>query len=227
MTRVIGIVGAAHCGSTVLNMMLGQLPGVFGAGETHWLLDRARFPAGMLWPCRIHGDKCSTLTKPLLRLLGSGSGKWWEYIADAANAHTVVSTDKRPAHFDAFGLPSVAVVLYREPQYWVPSWSMKHGVSLEAAARVWRNLYLRVVAWVKERDLPHVRLNWSKVRAEPYSAEALFRLLGLGFSPVMLDYHKREWCHVGGNRNIRSGGLQPEDYDLAVPEFNDMLEILE
>jgi len=228
MTRVIGIAGAAHCGSTVLNMMMGQLPGVIGAGETHWLVDRERLPAEMAWPCRTHGEACPTFTPELIgQIAEAAPGTWWEWIAVAAGAHTVISTDKRPAHFDAFGLPDLVVVLYREPRYWVPSWSMAHGVSMERAAQIWRNLYLRVLEWVDDKGLPSVKINWSAVRADPSSLQVVCRLLGLEFSPLMLDFHERPTCHVGGNRKTRPGGLQPELHDMAVPEFNDLMEIFE
>jgi hypothetical protein len=41
MTKVLGVLGSAYCGSTFLNANLNTHPEIFGAGETHWVTNRA------------------------------------------------------------------------------------------------------------------------------------------------------------------------------------------
>jgi len=59
-------------------------------------------------------------------LLGDESaleeGEWWRVIAESADAKVIISADKRPRHFDRFGVPDKLLLMMKDPRSHIVSW---------------------------------------------------------------------------------------------------------
>jgi len=195
----------------VLSCILGTLPSVANVGESHWLREPElrQKPDPARFPCRTCGPTCETL-EPLATHRGPEAG-WWQRVACRYGTPAwLVSSDKRPLYFDRYGLPDVAMVLYRDPLYWCRSRHSRQGTPPAEAADVWSRLYLRVLAWLARHDIPWQGLNWSEAR-RPGATElagAVDAAMGLHL-PVGSTEAWQPGCYVGGTRSLQTG-LQPE-----------------
>jgi hypothetical protein len=94
-------------------------------------------------------------------------GNWWQHLSDAYQADTIISSDKRPRHFEGFGLPDWSIILWRKPRAWVASWRRRRpDVPLEKAIDIWNTVYGNLIAWCQD-NTKHVGLCWDDVRANP------------------------------------------------------------
>ena len=208
MSRVIGILGAAHCGSTPLGLTLGGLPGVKFVGEDHYLATLHPSPDTPLFPCGSCGNYCPVFTPGVVASAKvraeEPQGRWWPFISHAVGSpEVVVSSDKQPRFFDRFGLPDVAIILYREQDEWAESWCNKHRCSptVEDARWIWARIYRRARAWCRSNGVPTVETNWSAVRRNPeIGLPALADALGLEWTPEAMDWTGRH--HVQGYSGI-------------------------
>ncbi len=102
----VAICGASYCGSTLVDRLLGGLPGVRSIGESHWLtkvrresgygdadwsapLAEARFV-----PCTVCGGRCTVLEPALRRSLAADACDWYRKIAARLDTRILVSADK-------------------------------------------------------------------------------------------------------------------------------------
>jgi len=126
----IAITGVAYCGSTLLDRMLGGLPGVKSTGESHWItkvrrddrycdmtlsepLDSARFV-----PCTGCGPRCEMLTPQFRRSLAADNTNWYRKIAARLGTRILVSADKNlPKLSDKDPLLDLsALVVFKSPE---------------------------------------------------------------------------------------------------------------
>jgi len=126
----IAITGVAYCGSTLLDRMLGGLPGVKSTGESHWItkvrrddrycdmtlsepLESARFV-----PCTGCGARCDVLTPEFRRSLAADNGNWYRKIAARLGTRILVSADKNlPKLSDKDPLLDLsALVVFKSPE---------------------------------------------------------------------------------------------------------------
>lgn len=128
--RHVAICGVSYCGSTLLDRLLGGLPGVKSIGESHWItkvrrddrycdmdlslpLETARFV-----PCTVCGAHCEVLTPAFRRSLAADSHGWYRKIAARLKTRILVSADK--------GLPKLsdkdpllelsALIVFKSPE---------------------------------------------------------------------------------------------------------------
>lgn len=128
--RHIAICGAAFCGSTLIDRMLGGLPGVKSIGESHWLTkvrrdagygpaDLAEPLAAQRWvPCTVCGARCAVLT-PAFRLALAGDNRgWYHKVAAHLDTAILVSADKNvPMLLDKDPLLDLsALVVFKSPR---------------------------------------------------------------------------------------------------------------
>lgn len=126
----VAICGVSYCGSTLLDRLLGGLPGTKSIGESHWitkvrrddrycdmdlsqLLESARFV-----PCTVCGPRCTVLTPAFRRSLAADNRDWYRKIAARLGTRILVSADK--------GLPKLsdkdpllelsALVVFKSPE---------------------------------------------------------------------------------------------------------------
>ena len=122
----VGIVGLDYCGSTLMNNILSGLPGCIGVGESHWIVDRVRNEnqSGLCTEC--FGDPCPVFIEDVYERLSDEDalepGDWWRVIAGSARADVIISADKRPRHFDRFGVPDKLLLMVKDPRSHIVSW---------------------------------------------------------------------------------------------------------
>lgn len=224
----VGVVGLDYSGSTILNGALGVLPGVFAAGESHWIVDRDL-------GCRECGEDCPVLRPDVLRLLRSSQKDWWGSLRTAAGADVVVSTDKRPQHYKRFGVPDYLVFLHRDPSAHVASRLRRirqdHASEQDAvtAAVAWFEEHsVNRLKWVHAARKPYVGLSLERFVREP---EAVLRSLcstwGIAFGEEALRFWEHPQHYVGGNfsigahkrKKVFADGLRlPEDPPVDVAD---------
>jgi hypothetical protein len=130
--RHIALCGTSYCGSTLLDRMLGSLPGVRSIGESHWLIkahyehgydlaDFASETTPKLVACSECGVGCRVLSARFRRQLAANHNKWYFRIARALGTRTLVSADKNvPKLLDNDPLLRLdALVVFKSPaQAW-------------------------------------------------------------------------------------------------------------
>lgn len=136
----VAICGTAYCGSTLLDRLLGGLPGVRSIGESHWLtkvrledryddvvmsepLENARWV-----PCTVCGKDCEVLVPWFRRSLAADQTNWYRKIAAQLGTRHLVSADKnQPKLVEKDPLLEMsALVVFKSPEQ---AWS-SHLVKL-------------------------------------------------------------------------------------------------
>ena len=131
--RHIAICGVSFCGSTLLDSILGSLPGCANIAESHWLTG-ARLPGGYapidfdapdmraLRYCSACGPDCRILSMDFRRDLAADATDWYGRIARRLETQTLISADKNPpklADHDPL-LRFDALVMFKSPvQAWM------------------------------------------------------------------------------------------------------------
>lgn len=125
----VGIVGLDYCGSTLINNVLSGLPNCIGAGETHWIVDKEKKPnqTGRCTEC--FNEECPVFSDEILTTMNErnfeNSGKWWQVIGQSANKKIVISADKRPHHYNRFGIPDKLLFVIKDPRSHIVSWARR------------------------------------------------------------------------------------------------------
>lgn len=106
--RHVAICGVSFCGSTLLDRILGGLPGVRSIGESHWLIkehDGAKYVpidlgvkrSGRGPFCSVCGPSCKVLTAEFRTGLIVDATRWYQRIAAQLETAILVSADKNVA----------------------------------------------------------------------------------------------------------------------------------
>ena len=131
--RHIAICGVSFCGSTLLDRILGGLPGSRSIGESHWLtkeydsnryaaLDISREMGDPRPSCTVCGPSCAVLTRDFRVALSIDPYRWYFRIAHRLGAATLISSDKNvPKLIDHDPLLRFsALVVFKSPeQAWI------------------------------------------------------------------------------------------------------------
>jgi hypothetical protein len=127
--RHIAIAGVSYCGSTILDRILGGLPGCGSIGESHWLVD-LRLPgvkatidpadpdAPGFVPCATCGPGCAAISFDFRVALLADRRQWYDRIAERLGVETLISSDKNLTKLlenDPL-LRFDAIVLFKSPQ---------------------------------------------------------------------------------------------------------------
>lgn len=131
MDKVIFVMGASYCGSTLLSMLMSRIPGVASPGEVHWILDDPAVG------CSVHGDQCE-LVRGIDRS-GLNDGNLYSRVSACLDTTHLVTTDKWSGHATRF-MPHVpvarrmAVFLFKQPEAAVCSFQrhLARGTLVEA-----------------------------------------------------------------------------------------------
>jgi hypothetical protein len=134
--RHIAICGVSFCGSTLVDRLLGSLPGAANIAESHWLtgarlaggyapIDFDAPETGALRYCSTCGPNCRALSMQFRRGLAADATGWYARIARRLGTQTLISADKNPPklvdhdplmRFDA-------LVMFKSPvQAWMSTW---------------------------------------------------------------------------------------------------------
>lgn len=128
--RHLAICGVSYCGSTLLDRVLGGLPGVKSIGESHWIV-KERGPEGyrnidfsrpiaesQVVPCTVCGRDCETLSLAFRLGLAADHTDWYRKIAARLGTDILVSADKNaPKLVDNDPLLNLsALVVFKSPE---------------------------------------------------------------------------------------------------------------
>jgi Sulfotransferase family len=130
--RHVAICGISFCGSTVMDRLLGGLPGAANICESHWLT-QMRSPAGhvaiefnspdsAVRHCARCGSDCAVLNGSFRQALARDATDWYAKIAVRLDTHNLVSADKNAAKLVDLDplLRFDALVLFKDPiQAWM------------------------------------------------------------------------------------------------------------
>ncbi len=131
-SRVLSICGVSFSGSTLLDRILGSLPGARSIGESHWLaksyrnkvagpIDFTTDSTAGVPQCSVCGHDCQVLNLPFRAQLSVNRTNWYQKIAERLDADLLINADKNApklAENDPL-LRSDCLVLFKSPiQAW-------------------------------------------------------------------------------------------------------------
>ena len=230
MVISVGIVGLDYCGSTLINNILSGLPNCIGVGETHWIVDKVKNPnqSGLCTEC-FHSP-CPVFTEQIIEKLSDEpsleSGEWWQIIGESAAADIVISGDKRPHHYERFGIPEMLLLIVKDPRSHLVSWARRKfppsekselqayhrgdaEYSLEkdefdAALKYWIRETRKHITWCinSERPLAVVSLE-SFVNDSENLLLTISEWLGTQYDSAALNYCETDLHYIGSNHSVR------------------------
>jgi hypothetical protein len=215
--RHVAILGVSYCGSTLVSLVLGSLPGVANVGESHWLLeprlDKLRdtynlAPDGFEQCVWCEAD-CPLITDDLRRHLADQPHGFYQILADAYKADIIVSADKNYPHVVRRdpGLHNDAVIIFRHPsENWRSHARRSSRTDNEARLKYLDNWAIAYTNFLD--NFPNtgkkisVDLDLFLVKPKQGLQHLCFAL-DLPFAAEALAYwHVRQHC-VGGNHGVR------------------------
>lgn len=225
---VIGLVGADFSGSTILSAVLDGLNGVQSVGETHWIIDRGLHcreccPGDnrCMWDsgCECDYDaNCPVFGSGVLNQLREldevdRRDNWWRIIGAAAQASVVISSDKRPSHFERLGLPDKYIFTFKDPVAHV--FSRAKRVAEEAGSKILDEHVAEGVDWLVTKSQYRVDFllrsgkELALVKNEDFSRNpqrvlnSLAGYLGVKADGRALKYWNHDHHYIGGNFSVR------------------------
>ena len=230
MTTSVGIVGLDYCGSTLINNILSGLPNCIGAGETHWIVDRVRNPkqTGRCTECYL--SHCPVFSDETLEKMQDEeqieNGNWWQTISDSARVDVVVSGDKRPRHYERFGVPDKLLLIVKDPRSHIVSWARRkyppadgsHAKAyhqgetnysltdeqFENALKFWIRETRRHITWSIDSGKPLAVISLeSFVQNDELNLKSLSNWLGVDCDLDALKYWETGLHYIGGNHSVK------------------------
>ncbi len=230
------ICGVSFSGSTLMDRILGGLPGVRSIGESHWLT-KARFETGYdlidfdnltahpMPNCSVCNAKCEVLTVDFRRSLAADYTDWYFRISERLQAGTLISADKNPPKLIDHDplLRFDALVMFKSPiQAWI-SHREKLAAGQDDASHL-RHCRTYMDTWTQAYDtlLNHFRpagkmvyLSFDRFVEEPAThLEALCGALNLPYDPAVLEA-TRPGHAIGGNARAMAR-IRASDYRIEI-----------
>jgi len=238
----VAIAGVSFCGSTLLDRVLGGLPGVKSTGESHWItkvhadnryceidmsvpLADAKFV-----PCTVCGAGCEVLSRSFRRSLAADNTNWYRKIAQRHSTQVLVSADKGLRNLlDKDPLLDLsALVVFKSPeQAWrsqlnkLPVGKDRDYYDAECAkyVSVWAKNYRTFLDHFK----PQGTVAFLNFDAFTKSPETLLRAvcarLELAFDPGVL--HRTVPGHAIGGNGGSMKRLRANDYGVVIEQLPD------
>ena len=230
----VGIVGLDYCGSTIINNVLSGLPNCIGIGESHWIVDKHKNSkqSGRCTEC--YNNDCPVFTDELLELLQHKSyikeRKWWTTIAESSGKNIVISADKRPHHYDRFGVPDKLLFIVKDPRSHIVSWARRKFLSPEEslkeynqgqvefnftdeqfdeALKIWIRDTRKHISWSIEsgKELAVVSLE-SFIDNDAEVLQLLAGWLGTDCNLDALKYWETDLHYIGSNHSVKRIGKE-------------------
>ena len=182
--KVVGLVGAYHCGSTIISRYLSSLPDVCAPGEIGRI-----FTDG--WPiCQCCAENCPVYTKELIS--GLTKENVYDVLGGRLGASTVVSSDKNMGSLLSYKMkPSVVILLTRDPVQHTVSVSGGYGSEMFAATQLVL-FYNEQIALIRKEKLPMVHVRMEAFLRDPQAAVSWLAARGIvpeGSPELVQDYH--------------------------------------
>lgn len=228
--RHIAILGSSYCGSTLLGLVLGALPGVANVGESHWLLEPR--PAGTpdafnltrdgYEQCLFCGGNCPVVADDLRRRLADPEADFYGALAAAYGTRIVVTSDKTYHHVLRLdpALCHDAVIVFRHP---MANWR-SHANHTSRSSHEEQTSYFEKwsVMYTGFMDnYPNggdkIFVDFDRFVSDPGAvASRLCRGLGLPYRPGALSYWRRAQHCIGGNIGLRRRLLAGDEGALRI-----------
>jgi hypothetical protein len=215
--KVIAVIGLSYCGSTLLNIIFGSHPRIYGGGELHWLLTGKEPNANYKAICRICGENCPYWTPEALEAVREDG--FYAYIARLFDKEIIVDTSKMPAFFENIsGRPSnqklqfVYVILVKHPVRHIASFivNLKKEqrkrlrsrrdikLQIDTIYEYYENLFLNLGQTFSQG--PFCIMQYEKMVFDPALAlTPLLDILNLEYNPLMNDCYEQSHHVIGGN----------------------------
>jgi len=225
----VGIVGLDYCGSTLVNNVLSGLENCIGAGETHWILDKDRNPrtTGRCTEC--FSKDCPVFSDKILsRMRANGEssdGEWWRIIGEGANKNIVISGDKRPHHYERFGVPDKLLFIIKDPRAHIVSWATrKFSSSRESiknytegksnfkltddefleALRIWTRETRKHITWSLNSKKPLIAISLENfVDNKDGVLDTIANWIGTETNSNALKYWETDLHYIGSNHSVK------------------------
>lgn len=239
MVISVGIVGLDYCGSTLINNILSGLPNCIGVGETHWVVDKEKNPnqSGLCTECYGRPTssnpvqiRCPVFTPQVLeRMCDDESierGDWWSIIGESAGVDIVISGDKRPHHYERFGIPDMLLLVVKDPRSHIVSWARRkfppdekseiqayhrgdaenslETEQFDAALTHWIRETRKHITWCinSGRPLVVISLESFVVNSENILRE-VSDWLNTPFDPKALNFWETDLHYIGSNHSVK------------------------
>jgi len=230
MVTSVGIVGLDYCGSTVINNILSGLHNCIGVGETHWIVDKDKNPnqSGRCTEC--FKAPCPVFTTNVLERMCAAdsikSGDWWRIIGQSAGVEIVISGDKRPHHYERFGIPDKLLLVVKDPRSHIVSWARRKfppdekskvmayhmgetefsldPVHFDTALKFWLRETRKHITWCinSGRPLAVISLESFVADSENILAE-ISNWLETPYDSKALNYWETDLHYIGSNHSVK------------------------
>lgn len=205
--RVIGIVGRAFCGSTILSRMLNAVPDVVSVGEAYQILAHPSY-----CKCTSCGDECRYINSE--RFQRTKPRTLYQDVASVFDTDILIVSDKSPKRYKQLVQPGQtfdAIVMYKSPQAFAASDKRGHPdhvtfrgrkafrpLNVRESLRLTAGFYARALRWEQPRRKAYLSLE-QLVRNPHYTLSWLCWTLNLT-PPPRIDFDDIKWHNVMGNK---------------------------
>ena len=76
-------------------------------------------------------ESCQISHWPWFCFFACGKSQWWNKIGTFSGCEFVISADKRPHHYDRFGVPDKLLFLVKDPRAHIVSWAKRNFLQAE------------------------------------------------------------------------------------------------
>jgi hypothetical protein len=235
--RHIAISGASFCGSTILDRIIGSLPGVASIGESHWLTQMRdgteidfSIESPPLIPCSVCHLSCQVLTFDFRMDLAANRTNWYQKIGQRLGTKVLTSADKNWSKLlwnDPL-LRMDALVLFKSPaQAWSsqrtklpPGDGSAYEERLEKYIRTWCDHYSAFVGSFNPCGTVTFLCFDNFAASRGKLLGPLCAALDLAYEESALTQVRRGHA-IGGNKNAL-GRLRTSDYAFNVLPLPDV-----
>ena len=184
-------------------------------------LDCQFIPCSSHGGCRECGDApCPIFTAELLEQLRQcpkTGDPWWKTISDHTGSEVIVSSDKRPRHYDRLGHPDYLLMTIKNVREHVFSYARRPKTragepevfNQEDISKAINKLvkdYRAMFKWIRELSLPLKIVSIEEVLDQPaFQIRQVCDWAGVPFVDVSFDYHAVPHHYIAGNFSVRRG----------------------
>lgn len=205
--KLVGIIGATFCGSTIFSRILSSIPTVACPGEIHYLLDG--LPSWMSTCCCYqHGESCPVLTPDLIEK--ATSNNVYDLLCTAyGDPDVIVSSDKSVYNYLKYNrLPDVYIVLVRDIVTHVASLARQYQSEAAAAAGI-NSFYLNELSIINTHSNSITTVvGFERFLEDPQKAIEWLNVVTSGVIPNAVVSFPTTFHHICGNHDaVLSLGL--------------------
>jgi hypothetical protein len=234
MKKLVCIIGAGHCGSTLLDLVIGSHSSAFSLGELHAIARHINHSNGN-YPriCSICEGVCDfwnhRVSLPLIKLFYGRNSSIQRYLGKAAryvyspydllfmwsNRTVLVDSSKQPSWFRRQLMPAYAVrdmekflvYISRDGRAVVNSYLRKYPErGIHAVTKNWVSQVLEIDAYFDQFDKKRkILVRYEDLATKPeYTVQSICEFLGMSYEKEMLRYWAHDHHLIAGNAGTNS-----------------------